>query len=70
MPSDETADRYWKIGIVIFGTITMAYSVLIAEALLLGVVAVLVLIVLYFSWRFVRAHERIAAALEDDEQKY
>jgi hypothetical protein len=44
--------------------------VLIAEALLLGGVAVLVLIVLYFSWRFVRAHERIAAALEDDEQKY
>lgn len=39
-------------------------STLLAEDILLGIAIVLLLLLLYLVWRFVRALERIAVALE------
>jgi uncharacterized membrane protein len=44
--------------------VTFLYSVFIMAAPLAWVGAVLPVVGLYLLWRFVRAHERIAAALE------
>lgn len=68
MPSDEAARRYGMLGIGIFATIVTAYSIMIAEALLMGVIVTVLLVVLFLFWRFVRAHERIATALEARKQ--
>lgn len=39
-------------------------SILLAEDILVGIAIVLLLLLLYLAWRFVRALERIAVALE------
>jgi uncharacterized membrane protein SirB2 len=44
--------------------VTFVYSVFIARAMLQWVGIVLPLVFLYLAWRFVRAHERIADAVE------
>ena len=53
------------IGVLSLGLIL--YSVLILQRLLAGVGVVIPLVVLYLLWRFVRAVERIADAVEDGE---
>lgn len=59
---DREQQILFAIGFV--ALLTLVYSVLIAQALLLWIVIVIGLLFLYLVWRFVRAHERIAAALE------
>lgn len=62
MPSNQ--HPYVLGGLALAVLLVLAYSVLIAQQLLLGVMAAVWLPVLYLLWRFIRAHERIAAALE------
>lgn len=50
--------------LVIVIAVTFLYSVLFMAAPLAWVSAVVPLLGLYLVWRFVRAHERIAAAME------
>lgn len=47
------------------GILVLLYSLLIAQRFLFGVSLVAWLFVVYLLWRFVRAVERIAAALEN-----
>lgn len=66
MPSDSEWNRYWLFAIVALGTVSILYSVLVVQRVLLGVGAFVPLLLLYLLWRLVRAHERIAVALEAD----
>lgn len=50
------------VGIVV--VLALLYSVFIMAAPLAWASAVVPLVALYLLWRFVRAHERIAAAME------
>ena len=65
MPSDSPRERSVVVGIVAVALITLVYSVLIAQQILAWFGIAIPLVVLYLLWRFVRAHERIAAALEE-----
>lgn len=65
MSTDDPRDRYAIIGIAILAVLTLLYTVLIAGRPLLWFSVVIPLVLLYFAWRFVRAVERIADALED-----
>jgi type II secretory pathway component PulM len=65
MPSDSPRERSVVVGIVAVALITLVYSVLIAQQILAWFGIAIPLVVLYLFWRFVRAHERIAAALEE-----
>ncbi|QCC51034.1 hypothetical protein [Halapricum salinum] len=62
MASDRT-DRV-GIAIAVAAVVVLLYSAFFAAALLLGLIVVVGLVVLYLLWRFVRAAERIATALE------
>ena len=67
MPSTDGLDernRYVLIGIVVVAVTALAYGVLVLGNPLAWLGAVLPLVALYLFWRLVRAHERIAAALE------
>jgi tetrahydromethanopterin S-methyltransferase subunit C len=65
MPS-RTDNRRLTVGLAlaVLSVAIFAYSFLIAQQLLLGVSVAVWLLILYLLWRFVRAHERIADALE------
>ena len=65
MPSDSPRERSVVVGIVAVALITLVYSVLIAQQILAWFGIAIPLVVLYLFWRLVRAHERIAAALEE-----
>lgn len=65
MSFEGSRDRYAIIAIVLLAVLTLVYSVLIAGRPLLWFSAVIPLVLLYLAWRFVRAVERIAKALED-----
>jgi hypothetical protein len=60
----QTNDRLLLLAIAALALVTLAYSVFIARAILQWVGIVLPLVFLYLAWRFVRAHERIADAVE------
>jgi len=60
----QTNDRLLLLVIAALALVTLAYSVFIARAILQWVGIVLPLVFLYLAWRFVRAHERIADAVE------
>jgi membrane protein implicated in regulation of membrane protease activity len=69
MPSPEPRDRI-KAGpaiVAVVAVIALLYSLLIAQQLLFGAVAVGLVFVVYLLWRLVRATERIADAVEHDE---
>ncbi|MUV86129.1 hypothetical protein GJ631_05955 [Natronomonas sp. CBA1123] len=69
MPSLEPRDRI-KAGpaiVAVVAAIALLYSLLIAQQLLFGAVAVALVFVVYLLWRLVRATERIADAVEHDE---
>lgn len=63
MPSRREQKILLSIGIV--AILTLLYSLLIVQQILAWFGIVIPLLFLYLVWRFVRAHERIAAALED-----
>lgn len=53
------------LGIGAIAIITFLYSFLIVQQILAWFGIVIPLLFVYLVWRFVRAHERIAAAVED-----
>ena len=63
----ETRDEQVLVTIGVLSLALILYSVLILQRLLAGVGVVILLVVLYLLWRFVRAVERIADAVEDGE---
>jgi hypothetical protein len=63
----ETRDEQVLVAIGVLSLALILYSVLIMQRLLAGVGVVIPLVVLYLLWRFVRAVERIADAVEDGE---
>jgi hypothetical protein len=62
--SDPTADRRLLAAGVVVALLALAYSVVIAGQVALWFAVVPPVVFLYLLWRFVRAHERIATALE------
>ena len=64
--SDRTNEwsRYQLIAVVAVSVLFLLYSVLIANQPFVGLWFLVFLFVLYLAYRFVRAHERIADALE------
>lgn len=65
MPVDTPRERNVLLAIVAVAAITLVYSLLIAQQVLAWFGIAIPLVLLYLFWRFVRAHERIAAALEE-----
>lgn len=57
-------ERGILLGIGGIAALVLLYSVLITQQVLAGFGVVIPLLLLYLVWRFVRAHERIADALE------
>lgn len=52
------------VGTVLVVVVILAYSIIIAQQLLLGVFPALFVFVLYFAWRFLRAIEACTDALQ------
>lgn len=52
------------VGIVLVVVVIFAYSIIITQQLLLGVLPALFVLALYFAWRFLRAIEACADALQ------
>lgn len=65
MPSDSPRDRQVVLAIVAVALVTLLYSLLIAQQILAWFGIAIPLVFLYLLWRFVRAHERIADAMEE-----
>jgi threonine/homoserine/homoserine lactone efflux protein len=65
MPSDGPGERNVVAAIVVVALVTLVYSVVIAQQILAWFGIAIPLVLLYLIWRFVRAHERIADALEE-----
>jgi Zn-dependent protease with chaperone function len=65
VPSDSPRERQVLLGIVAVALVTLLYSVLIAQQILAWFGIAIPLVFLYLLWRFVRAHERVADALEE-----
>ena len=61
---DERGSRSVLVPIVIAAIVILLYSVLIAGQLFAGMSVLISLFLVYLAYRFVRAHERIADALE------
>lgn len=51
-------------GIILVVVVIFAYSTIIAQQLLLGLFPALIIFVVYFVWRFLRAIEACADALQ------
>ncbi|WP_136687600.1 hypothetical protein [Halorhabdus amylolytica] len=65
---DNETDNQLVVTLIAIGVVlTFAYSLVFAGQLLLWLYLVSVLLFFYLLWRFIRAHERIADALEDAE---
>lgn len=67
MAATRDRETYILLAIAIVALLALVYSVFVTRALLQWVGLVLPLVFLYLVWRFVRAHERIATALESME---
>lgn len=52
------------VGVVFVVVVIIAYSTIIAQQLLLGLFPALFVLALYFAWRFLRAVEACADALQ------
>ncbi|MFC7077958.1 hypothetical protein [Haloarcula halophila] len=63
MPSDST-DRTIKTVLAVGTVLVLAYSLVIAQQILLGVLAAVVLWGIYLVWRLISVLERIAGSLE------
>ncbi|WP_135663398.1 hypothetical protein [Halorhabdus rudnickae] len=65
---DNERERQLVVALVVVGVVlSFAYSLLIAGQILLWLSVVWTISLFYLLWRFVRAHERIADALENGE---
>jgi hypothetical protein len=62
--SGEPQERNLLAAFAVVAVVSLAYSILISASFLPWVYSVVPLAFLYLVWRFVRAHERIADALE------
>jgi membrane protein implicated in regulation of membrane protease activity len=62
-------DRLLLGAIFLFMIGSLAFSVFVTQAMLLWAVLVFPPILVYFVWRFVRAFERIADALEEQTEE-
>lgn len=65
MDSTDFENRFVAVVIVIVAVLTFLYAVVIRHTLLTWVFLMFVLGFLYLALRFIRAIERIAAALEE-----
>jgi threonine/homoserine/homoserine lactone efflux protein len=65
MPSESPRERTVVLAVVAVAAVTLLYSVLVAQQVLAWFGIALPLVLLYLFWRFVRAHERVADALEE-----
>ncbi len=63
--STDSREKNVRLGIVIIALATLVYSVLIAGQVVAWFGIAILLVVLYFAWRLIRAVERIARALEE-----
>ncbi|MBX0323352.1 hypothetical protein EGH21_09960 [Halomicroarcula sp. F13] len=63
MPS-TTNDRTLRAGLAVFSVLVLAYSLVIVQQILLGLLAVATLWTVYLFYHFVQVLGRIAAALE------
>jgi len=69
MPSTDEPDgldRYVLVGIAIVTVLAVLYGVFLTSNLFALAGVAVPLVALYLFWRLVRAHERIASALEAD----
>jgi Flp pilus assembly protein TadB len=64
VPALDVSERTLFRVAVAVAVLLLVYSVVVAQQLLLWVGIVTPLVLLYLFWRFVRAHERVAAAQE------
>jgi phage shock protein PspC (stress-responsive transcriptional regulator) len=62
--TNKTRDDRLLVGIIALLAVTFAYSVVVSQTILLWAATLYPLLIVYFLWRFVRAHERIATAME------
>ena len=62
--ADGERERKILLTIAAVAALTFLYSVLVVQQILAWFGVVIPLLVLYLLWRFVRAHERVADALE------
>jgi hypothetical protein len=62
--ADNDRDRLLLAATVAGGIVVLLYSVLIAGQILAPIALFAWVFVIYLLWRFVRAHERLAAAAE------
>lgn len=62
--SDRGRERQVLAAIAVVALLTFLYSLLITQTVVAWFGIAILLAVLYLLWRFVLAHERIAAALE------
>ncbi len=60
--SPPSIPRNWLVAIAVFYILFLAYSILIAGQLLLGILPGFVIVLLYFLWRGLMAVEAIADA--------
>jgi hypothetical protein len=63
-PSDGDRFPYELAGVVVLALLVLLYGVLLGQAVLPAIGVAIPLVALYLFWRFVRAHERIADAME------
>jgi hypothetical protein len=61
---DGKRERRIRLVAVVAGVLALLYGVLIAGQILAPIALLLWAFLVYLAWRFVRAHERIAAAAE------
>jgi uncharacterized membrane protein len=61
--------RYTSVVAAVIGILILLYSILIANQPLVGIGLLVSLYVLSLAYRFVRAHERIADAIERREER-
>lgn len=62
--SEIERNQFVRLALGVLAVLVLLYSLLIARRFLFGVSLVAWLFVVYLFWRFVRAVERIASALE------
>lgn len=64
MPSNDGRDRYVLVGAIVLALLALVYGVLIARDVLTWIGIAIPFVALYLFWRLVRAHERLADAME------
>jgi uncharacterized membrane protein len=60
----DDRERRLRLAAVVVSVLALLYGVLIAGQILAPIALVALLFVVYLLWRFVRAHERLAGAVE------